>query len=44
MDGIWIRRCPQCGNYIRKIDPQEAGICLICGWKEQEAAVFHPES
>ncbi len=40
MDGIWYKKCPQCGNYIRKIDPQEACMCCACGWEEYCASFF----
>jgi hypothetical protein len=34
MDGMWYKHCPKCGNYVKKIDPQESGMCNSCGWQE----------
>jgi len=34
MADVWIKRCPRCGNYIRKATPQESGMCCACGWEE----------
>ncbi len=35
MDDVWyFKHCPQCGNYLKKLDPQESGMCCCCGWKE----------
>ena len=40
MVGIWFIRCPRCGNYAKKSDPQESAICA-CGWEEYVAASFY---
>jgi hypothetical protein len=34
MADMWFKRCPQCGTYIKKIDPQESAMCCACGWEE----------
>jgi anaerobic ribonucleoside-triphosphate reductase len=40
MEGIWCKQCPRCGNYLKKTDPQEAGMCCACGWEEYVPAFF----
>jgi hypothetical protein len=40
MDGIWFKRCAQCGNYLKKAAPQESGICCACGWTEYAPPYF----
>jgi hypothetical protein len=39
---MWFKRCPQCGNYAEKSDPQECAKCT-CGWVEYVAASFYCE-
>jgi len=34
MDGMWYKHCPDCGNYVKKSDPLESGMCCACGWEE----------
>jgi len=34
MDGMWYKHCPKCGNYVKKVDPQDSGMCCACGWVE----------
>ncbi len=42
MDGIWFKRCPHCGNYMKKTDPEESCMCCACGWQErQERGVLY---
>ncbi len=40
MDGIWYKLCPKCRNYIKKVDPQDSGICCACGWEEHPVMYF----
>jgi hypothetical protein len=40
MDGVWIKRCPHCKNYMKKKDPQEEVMCCACGWQEHELPFF----
>ncbi len=40
MDGIWIKRCPGCGRYIEKRDPQDICVCSSCGWDESVPAFY----
>ncbi len=41
MDTIWyFKHCPQCGNYLKKLDPQESGMCCCCGWQEYVAGYY----
>ncbi len=40
MDGIWIKRCPHCGSYIKKKDPEQSAMCTTCGWQERGNAFF----
>lgn len=40
MDGMWYKRCPQCGNYMKKQDPQESAMCCACGWEEYIKSFF----
>jgi uncharacterized C2H2 Zn-finger protein len=40
MDGMWYKRCPRCGNYIKKRDPQESGVCCACGWEEYINSIY----
>ena len=41
MDGMmWYKLCPQCGNYMKKNDPQETGMCCSCGWEEYAPPFF----
>ena len=40
---MWFKRCPQCGNYAEKSDPQECAKCGTCGWVEYVAASFYCE-
>ena len=35
MDGIWFKRCPLCGSYMKKSDPREPDACKTCGWEEK---------
>jgi hypothetical protein len=42
MNGMWYKHCPKCGNYVKKTDPQESGVCYACGWVEY-VAVFYCE-
>ncbi len=40
MQGVWYKKCPRCGNYIQKNDPEELCMCCACGWQEQELPFF----
>lgn len=40
MDGMWYKHCPDCGNYLKKTDPQEAGMCYACGWEEYDPPYY----
>jgi hypothetical protein len=40
MQGIWFKRCPRCGNYIKKINPEELCMCCACGWEETVLSHF----
>ena len=40
MEGMWFKQCPLCRNYLKKKDPQEAGMCCACGWEEYASAFF----
>jgi len=42
MADMWFKRCPQCGTYMKKFDPQESALCSACGWKEY-VVVFYCE-
>jgi hypothetical protein len=41
MVDMWFIRCPRCGNYANKSDPQESAICRACGWEEYAGASFY---
>lgn len=43
MDGMWYKRCPHCGNYVKKHEPQESALCCVCGWKEYRYSLLVPE-
>lgn len=34
LQGVWIRKCPLCGSYFKKSDPEENSTCCACGWQE----------
>jgi anaerobic ribonucleoside-triphosphate reductase len=34
MANMWFKRCPQCGTYMKKLEPQESAMCCACGWEE----------
>jgi anaerobic ribonucleoside-triphosphate reductase len=34
MADMWFKRCPQCGTYMKKTEPQESSMCCACGWQE----------
>jgi hypothetical protein len=34
MDGMWIKQCPRCKNYMKKNNPQDCAMCCACGWEE----------
>ncbi len=41
MDNVWFfKHCPQCGNYLKKRDPQESAMCCSCGWQEYVVAFY----
>ncbi len=40
MEGIWFKRCPRCGNYMTKENPEEPCMCCACGWHEQGEPFF----
>lgn len=40
MADMWFKRCPRCGNYMKKIEPQESATCFSCGWEEYVAAFY----
>lgn len=40
MTGMWYKHCPQCGNYIKKSDLQESGMCCTCGWEEYVSLLY----
>jgi len=40
MADMWFKRCPQCGNYMKKTAPQESGMCCACGWEEYVVAFY----
>ena len=40
MDGLWMKRCPRCGTYMTKIDPQATCLCGCCGWDESVPSFF----
>lgn len=40
MDGVWYKRCPWCGNYMKNQTPQEAFACCACGWEEERSCYF----
>ncbi len=40
MADIWYKCCPQCRNYIKKNDPQEAASCCSCGWEEYAVTFY----
>jgi hypothetical protein len=40
MADMWFKRCPQCGTYMKKLDPQESGMCCACGWEEYTGAFY----
>ncbi len=41
MDTIWFfKHCPRCGNYLKKLDPQESAMCCSCGWQEYVAPYY----
>ena len=40
MADMWFKRCPRCGNYMKKVEPQESSTCLACGWEEYVAAFY----
>ena len=39
MEGVWMKRCPQCGAYATKSDPQSFCVCA-CGWDEAVPQFF----
>jgi anaerobic ribonucleoside-triphosphate reductase len=40
MDGVWLKHCPMCGEYVRKSDPEETAKCPSCGWREYVAPYY----
>jgi hypothetical protein len=32
---VWVRHCPQCGEWLYRCSPQETCVCK-CGWKESD--------
>ncbi len=40
MFGVWLKKCPRCGNYMMKTDPQETCMCCACGWQENNGHFF----
>jgi hypothetical protein len=42
MDGIWIKHCPMCGEYLQKAEPEETGRCAACGWQEYMIPYYCP--
>jgi len=40
MSDMWFKRCPQCGNYMKKREPQDSGMCCACGWEEYVASFY----
>jgi anaerobic ribonucleoside-triphosphate reductase len=40
MADMWFKRCPQCGTYMKKVEPQESGMCCACGWEEYVGAFY----
>ena len=43
MADMWFKRCPQCGSYAKKSEPQDAAICSACGWEEYIVSAFFCE-
>jgi predicted RNA-binding Zn-ribbon protein involved in translation (DUF1610 family) len=40
VEGMWHLHCPQCGEYIKKSDPQKSWACVHCGWQEPNVTYF----
>jgi len=40
MSDFWYKLCPRCNNYVKKNDPQETGVCNVCGWEEYAAPYY----
>jgi len=40
MADMWFKRCPQCGTYMKKLDPQDSSMCCACGWEEYVGAFY----
>jgi len=40
MTDLWFKRCPRCGTYMKKSDPQESAMCCACGWEEYRGAFY----
>ena len=36
MTDEWTRKCPWCGQPLRKRDPAEPWHCPMCGWGTRE--------
>lgn len=39
MANFWFKRCPQCGSYMKKLEPQDCAMCT-CGWEEHVGAYY----